>query len=85
MYMGTICIFLGVIFFITFTGGGFYLANEIIGNQLYMSLLAMNDTGIVYLIVVGVCAFIGLLICLNLVMHGINSNKLNKLIKMHRH
>ena len=85
MYMGTISIFLGVIFFIAFTGGGFYLANEIIGNQLYMSLLAMKDTSIVYVIVVGVCAFLGLLICLNLVMHGINSNKLNKLIKMHRH
>ena len=82
--MGTICIFLGIIFFIASIGGGFYVANEIISNQLYMSLLAMSDTDIVYVIVVGACAFIGLLVCLNLVMHGINSNKLSKLIRMHK-
>ena len=32
-----------------------------------------------YIIVVGLCFLIGLLICLNLVMHGLNSNKLSKI------
>ena len=31
------------------------------------------------IIVVGACFLVGLLICLNLVMHGLNSNKLSKL------
>ena len=83
--MGTICIFLGIIFLFAFTGLGFYGANQVIGNDLYMSLIGLSSTTMVYAIVVGVCAFIGLLICLNLVMHGVNSNKLNKLIKMHKH
>lgn len=81
--MGTVCILLGVILLFAFTGLGFFAANEVVGNELYMSLLALNDPKMVYVIVVGICFFIGLLICLNLVMHGVNSNKLNKLIKMH--
>ena len=80
--MGTICILLGLILLIALTGGGFYLSNIIVSNTTYMSLLGFansTDFKLVYIIVVGVCFLIGLLICLNLVMHGLNSNKLSKL------
>ena len=81
--MGTICILLGLILLIALTGGGFYLSNIIVSNTTYMSLLGFansTDFKLVYIIVVGLCFLIGLLICLNLVMHGLNSNKLNKLL-----
>ena len=81
--MGTICILLGLILLIALTGGGFYLSNMIVSNTTYMSLLGFansTDVKLVYFVVVGVCFLVGLLICLNLVMHGLNSNKLNKLL-----
>lgn len=69
--MGTICILIGLIILIAFTGGGFLISNIIISNQLYMSLLGLSNPVTLYVIVVGACAFIGLLICLNLVMNGL--------------
>ena len=80
--MGTICILLGLILLIALTGGGFYLSTILVSNTTYMSRLGFagsTDFKIVYIIVVGLCFLIGLLICLNLVMHGLNSNKLSKL------
>ena len=80
--MGTICILLGLILLIALTGGGFYLSNTIVANSTYMSLLGFAEAAdfkLVYFIVVGLCFLIGLLICLNLVMHGLNSNKLSKI------
>ena len=80
--MGTICILLGLILLIALTGGGFYLSHTIVANSTYMSLLGFANTPdykLVYIIVVGLCFLIGLLICLNLVMHGLNSNKLSKI------
>jgi len=76
--MGTICILLGLIILILFIVGGFIASNAILGNITFMSLLAMNSSAQVYLIVVGLCAAIGLLICLNLVMHGLIYNKVAK-------
>ena len=43
-----------------------------------MSLLAIQDATTVYLAVVGVCAFVGLLICLSLVMNGLIYNRVLK-------
>ena len=76
--MGTICIFLGIIFLIVFTAGGVLLSNSILANSLYMSLLGMSSVSSIYLVVVGACFVIGLLICLNLVMHGLTYNKVCK-------
>ena len=76
--MGTICIFLGIIFLIVFTAGGVLLSNSILANSLYMSLLGMSSASSIYLVVVGACFVIGLLICLNLVMHGLTYNKVCK-------
>ncbi len=79
--MGTICIFLGIIFLIAFTAGGVLLSNSILANSLYLSLLGMSDTpsSTLYLIVVGACFVVGFLICLNLVMHGLTYNKVCKI------
>ena len=78
--MGTICIFLGIIFLIAFTAGGVLLSNSILANSLYLSLLGMSNTpsSTIYLIVTGACFVIGFLICMNLVMHGLTYNKLGK-------
>ena len=34
--------------------------------------------------IIGACVFVGLIICLNLVMHGLNYNKLKKLEQLSR-
>ena len=82
--MGTISILLGVIFLICFTGGGFYLSNAIVSDpslQSALIILEVKDFNVVYVIVVGLCALIGFLVFLNLLMHGLNSIKLSKLQK----
>ena len=87
--MGTICILIGLIILIAFTGAGFLVSNMIISNQLYMSLLGLTNPSTLYVIVVGACAFIGLLICLSLVMNGLIYNRVCKngaaLKKINRH
>ena len=65
--MGTICILLGLIILIAFTGVGFLAAGTVLSNELYMSLLGLSEPTMVYVAVVGVCAFIGLLICLTVI------------------
>jgi len=76
--MGTICILLGLIILIAFTGVGFLASGIVLGNELYMSLLGISEPAMVYAAVVGVCAFIGLLICLSLVMSGLIFNRVCK-------
>ena len=76
--MGTICILLGLIILIAFTGAGFFLSNMVLTNELYMTLLGLTNTTMVYVGVVGVCAFIGLLICISLVMNGLIYNRVCK-------
>ena len=78
--MGTICILLGIICLIGCAAGGFLVSNSILSNSTYLSLLGMKaiSSTQVYLIVVSICTVIGLLLCLNLVMHGLTYNKLCK-------
>ena len=76
--MGTICILLGLIVLVLATFGGFLLSHEIISNGLYMSLLGLTSGNKVYIIVVGACFVIGLLICLSLVMSGLIYNRVSK-------
>lgn len=76
--MGTICILLGVIILIAFTAAGFFASNAILSNELYMSLLGLSNPAMVYAILVGACALIGLLICLTLVMNGLIYNRVCK-------
>ena len=82
--MGTICILLGLILLVLATFGGFLLSHAIISNELYMSLLGLSSGNKVYIIVVGACFAIGLLICLGLVMNGLIYNRLGKSNEMLR-
>lgn len=88
--MGIISILLGIIGFCAFTYAGIKIADFLVN---YKALLALSLTslgsvsdGALIAVVVGIFTFIGLLIGMNLVMHGINYNKLCKLqtlIKRH--
>lgn len=71
--MGTICILVGVIALIACTGAGFLASNYIQAR----SILANNFSSATscYLTVVGVFAFIGLMICLTLVICGLTYNR----------
>ncbi|MBQ3270105.1 MAG: hypothetical protein IJH09_09310 [Clostridia bacterium] len=81
--MGIISILLGVIAFFLFTGVGAILANFLVDYKtvLSMSLTSLEkvSNGAIIAVVVGIFAFIGLLICVNLVMAGLNHNKLTKI------
>ena len=76
--MGTICILLGLILLVLATFGGFLLSHAVVSNQLYMSLLGMGSTSMVYGVIVGACFLIGLLICLSLVMNGLIYNRVSE-------
>ena len=77
--MGTICILLGLICFIGSIIGGFALTRWYLGSQWVISLEALPKGNEMYVIIIGICGVIGLLICLNLVMNGLIYNKLSKL------
>ena len=77
--MGTICILLGLIIFFGSIFLGFAGANAFLSSQLVASFVNFAaSTTEVYIIAVGVCAFIGLLICLNLVMLGLIYRKVRR-------
>ena len=83
--MGTICILFGLIFFLVSIFLGFAAANWVWVNLAYSLVGIFKGQTETYLVVVGICAFIGLLICLNLVMHGLTYNKLSKLMRHRNH
>jgi len=78
--MGTICILLGLIIFLGslflgFAGAGVFLNSALAQTFVTISASATQT----YILFVSVCGFIGLLICLNLVMLGLTYNKVRKL------
>ena len=80
--MGIICILLGIITFFCFTGLGAILANMLVEykNTLALavtSLSKVSNTSMM-IVVVGFFALIGLLVGMNLVMHGLTYNKITK-------
>ena len=81
--MGTICIFLGLIIFLGSIFLGFAAARALLRSQLVASapnfFPFLTSPTTTHIIIVGVIGFIGLLICLNLVMHGLTYNKVCKL------
>ena len=77
--MGTICILLGVIILLGSAFLGLTLTRTYLTSTLPVSLAALPQGTTAYIVIIGVCVFIGLLICLNLVMHGLTYNKLTKL------
>ena len=77
--MGTICILLGVIILLGSAFLGLTLTRTYLTSTLPVSLAELPQGTTAYIVIIGVCVFIGLLICLNLVMHGLSYNKLKKL------
>ena len=82
--MGVICILLGIITFFFFTGLGAILANMLIE---YKTTLTMAITSLqtvsnssLLICVVGFFTLIGLLIGMNLVMHGLTYNKVSRMM-----
>ena len=79
--MGTICILFGIAIFLASLYAGICVSSSVyvlLGNSL--KGIITSETGL-YLLCVGVFGFIGLLICLNLVMHGKTYNKVQKIYK----
>ena len=77
--MGTICILLGVIILLGSAFLGLTLTRTYLTSTLPVSLATLPQGKTAYIVIIGVCVFIGLLICLNLAMHGLSYNKLKKL------
>ena len=87
--MGVISILLGIIAFIGFTGAGAVVGNTFINfkNSMGAHLLALNgisNAGIMAAFI-GVMGFIGLLICVSMVMQGMTYNKIVKIQKRVKH
>lgn len=87
--MGTISILLGIITFIGFTGGGAVLGNLVVNLKTDWGthLKALNNISNTGLMVgfIGVFGFIGLLICISLIMQGITYNKVVKIQRRVKH
>ena len=80
--MGILCIILGLLTIVGFAGLGYLFAGKILANSLYLSLFALEEVAakspqLVYVIVIGVCAFAGLVIGLGLIMNGMIHIRLN--------
>ena len=81
--MGIVSILLGAITFFLFTGAGAILANTLVEQKQTLSiaitsLKTISDTSLM-VGVVGLFAFIGLLIGVSLIMHGLTYNRIAKL------
>ena len=76
--MGTICILFGLIIFLGSIFLGFAAAQWMLVNLANTFKGIFTSDAQTYAVCVGVCAFIGLLIFLNLLMHGLTYNKLSK-------
>ena len=81
--MGILCIILGLLTIVGFSGLGYLFASKVLGNTLYLSLFALEKVAekspqMVYIVIIGVCAFFGLVIGLGLIMNGMIHIRLNK-------
>ena len=78
--MGTICILLGLIIFLGSLFLGFAGADVFMNSAFAQTSVTLSaHAAQTYTLFVGVCGFIGLLICLHLVMLGLTDNKVRKL------
>ena len=81
--MGTICILLGPIILLGSAFLGFSLTRSYLDSWA-KNFITLPQRTSAYLLIIGACVFVGLIICLNLVMHGLNYNKLKKLEQLSR-
>ncbi len=85
--LSMISILLGIIALCCFTMIGVYIANalvpykELISMFPQMGFLKDASDALLYGIVIGLFAFIGVLICVNMVMHGLTYRKVSRLLK----
>ena len=77
--MGTICILLGLIILCVFVLVGWFGATAIV--DMYTKMFALQNEKMVVAMIIAIFVFIGFLICLSLVMHGLTYNKLNKIYR----
>lgn len=77
--MGTICILLGLIIFCVFALVGCFAATSFV--NMWEQMFALPNKDMVTALIIAVCVFIGFLICISLVMHGLTYNKVCKLSK----
>ncbi len=77
--MGTICILLGLIILFLSAFLGLVLARAYLNSSLVTMFTTLPQGTTAYAVIIGACVFIGLLICLNLVMHGLTYNRVKKL------
>lgn len=75
--MSILCIVIGVIGLVGFTGAGYIATDKLMSSQTIVSLFSLNVTA--QWIIVGICFLIGLLFCLNWVMLGLNCKNIKKL------
>lgn len=86
--MGIISIMFGIIVFAAFTGLGVILSNVVIAFKDYMAMtfvtLADVSTATMSIGIISVCGFIGLMIGLSFIMHGLTYNKVCKIERRRR-
>lgn len=75
--MSILCIVIGVIGLVGFTGAGCFATNMLMSSETIVNLFSLNAT--VQWIIVGACFLVGLLFCLNWVMIGLNCRSIKKL------
>lgn len=84
--MGVISILLGIIAFIGFLGAGAVMGNVFIRSfktlaQTFVSMQQPLSDSAIMIAFIGIFGFIGLLICVNMVMQGLTYNKICKIQK----
>ena len=86
--MGVVCILLGIIAFLTFTTAGAVIAVQLVNYKASMSLMLTSLSSIsdasLYAIIIGLFTFIGLLVCVSMVVQGLTYNKIAKMQTMLR-
>lgn len=75
--MAALCILIGILMLVGFTGAGYFAASALMKSQTIVSLFSLTPSTV--WIVTGVCAAIGLLFCLNWVILGVNCSQIKKL------
>lgn len=80
--MSILCIVIGVIGLVGFTGAGYIATNKLMSSETIVNLFSLNAT--VQWIIIGACFLIGLLFCLNWTLIGLNCGSIKKLQRRRR-
>jgi len=79
--MGTFSIILGIVAFLAFTGAGYLIAKWFVIDSGLMAMFAAyaDKSTQMIIVITAVFGFIGLLVCVNLMMHGLTFMQVRKL------